>query len=689
MAGLLNAFSSGFLEGARGGALIDATWAAQDAREQAAKDKLRLEADMQEFADLSEKNSGAVMASPEGQQVAGRILMGNPEVRQAINSNVGHEYAGVVKNPKKEDEYFLTVRNPDGAIRPVTVNRETGGIPVAYTGQQLVNMAASSLAAEGADTPEFRQKMGLPAEGDVYQAMATRYPSMGTAEQIRAAATQGKDFIANGGVPAAKQGTAGVKAAVNAMKSPVEEEEEEEEVTESPAAEFVPTGQGFAEANLDRMLAKKPVEHRELTSDLVPTGQSFAEANLDRMLSSPPEKSQKEVKEELIANRTPFGRLGEFTTDMMKDSGSDQSSPVGSGERTAPKFDAYDVGQFVRRSVGATVDNLRQNVVEPVAEVTSGIKSSADNFMAALKGEERVPETTPVSESETPSAKPEASTTATLSKPRDAADVAVEKQRVPAKVFNNSVHVEKLDKAIGSQVAKEPLNERVTKDGEALDRLSKLASGRKPNSRELYLAMRLVKSGILTADQLGKFRETGKLDNVEFDNAYKEQSVRQNWTQLDLAKQRLSFDQFKETMDQQRHMQNQSIQRLKLGFEATKEGAKYADKKATKVYNGVHDVLTADFMGRMQQNPEFKDASAGDVKFFAEAAATRLLNNPTYVQSVLGRDISDIGDAEHLRAGIKEIMPVIRGEGFWSKGSNIPLKTDFKHDPQKVLKGAQ
>lgn len=665
MAGLLNAFSSGFLEGARGGALIDATWAAQDAREQAAKDKLRLEADMQEFADLSEKNSGAVMASPEGQQVAGRILMGNPEVRQAINSNVGHEYAGVVKNPKKEDEYFLTVRNPDGAIRPVTVNRETGGIPVAYTGQQLVNMAASSLAAEGADTPEFRQKMGLPAEGDVYQAMAARYPSMGTAEQIRAAATQGKDFIAQGGVPAAKQGTAGVKAAVNAMKSPVEEEEEEEEVTELPAAETVLT---------DKQLMRSPEGRKELARRAVSlmsggAAQDDGTGLVNQMVASRDERATKNEAERqaLIAKQKEEGTYG-----------------------------ARGVGKIGRDVFEATKENVEQNITQPLGRAASAVVDMArgafnkgaevaEGFTGAEPGSMQIEEPAPEVETTGPmTAQPELK-----GKPRDAAEVAVEKQRVPAKVFNNSVHVEKLDKAIGSQVAKEPLDERVTKDGEALDRLSKLASGRKPNSRELYLAMRLVKSGILTADQLGKFRETGKLDNVEFDNAYKEQAIRQDWTQLDLAKQRLSFDQFKETMDQQRHMQNQSIQRLKLGFEATKEGAKYADKKATKVYNGVHDVLTADFMGRMQQNPEFKDASAGDVKFFAEAAATRLLNNPTYVQSVLGRDISDIGDAEHLRAGIKEIMPVIRGEGFWSKGSNIPLKTDFKHDPQKVLKGAQ
>ncbi|MEG1392208.1 MAG: hypothetical protein RSC50_04810, partial [Aurantimicrobium sp.] len=342
----------------------------------------------------------------------------------------------------------------------------------------------------------------------------------------------------------------------------------------------------------------------------------------------------------------------------------------------------------------ATKENVEQNITQPLGRAASAVVDMArgafnkgaevaEGFTGAEPGSMQIEEPAPAAAvvEEKPTTPP------VTGKPRDAADVAIEKQRIPAKAFSNAVHIEKLDKAIGSQVAKEPATVRVAKDTEALDRLSKLATGRKPNSRELFLAMRLVKSGILTSDQLGKFRETGKLDNVEFENAYKEQAVRQDWTRLDLTKQQLNFNQFKEVMDQQRHMQSQSLQRLKLGFEANKETAKYADKAATKVYNGVHDVLTADFMGRMQQNPQFKDASSGDVKFFAEAAATRLLNNPTYVKSVLGRDVSEIGDAEHLRAGIKEIMPVIRGEGFWSAGSNIPLPTDFKKDPQKVLKG--
>ena len=127
MAGLLNAFSSGFVDGARAGALMDATWAAQDERERAEKDRQQLEADMQEFADLSEKNSGAVMTTPEGQQVAGKVLMGNPAVRKAVNSNSGHEFAGIIKNPKAEDEYYLAVRTPEGQVRPVTVGREKGG----------------------------------------------------------------------------------------------------------------------------------------------------------------------------------------------------------------------------------------------------------------------------------------------------------------------------------------------------------------------------------------------------------------------------------------------------------------------------------------------------------------------------------------------------------------------------------
>lgn len=696
MAGLLNAFSSGFVGGTRAGALMDATWAAQDERERMEKDRQQLEADMQEFADLSEKNSGAVMTTPEGQQVAGKVLMGNPAVRKAVNSNSGHEYAGIIKNPKAEDEYYLAVRTPEGQVRPVTVGREKGGTPVAYTQQQVLNMSAAFLADPATDTPEFRQNMGLPAEGDIYQAVASRYPSMGTADQVKAAALQGKEFIANGGVPKAKTGIAGVKSA---LRNPIEEEDEEEEVGEVEQTEPgknipVPSiGQSFSEANFDRA----PVKDRpDFKSSTTPVGQSFAEANLDRMLSEKPEATAKEKLADAAAKAGKFGAVGDIVNSMI--SSRDERAAKNEAERQAliakqkeeGTYGARGVGKISRDLFDATKENVDTNVVRPLvamaknafntgAEVVEGF-TGADEGAYQLKDE-------PEQAAPAPAPAPASAPAVQPAKPRDAAEIAVEKKRIPAKVFSNATHVEKIDKTLGEVVAKEPLVERVSNDQEALDRLSSLAAGRKPNSRELFLAMRLVKSGLLTPDQLGKFRETGKLDNVEFENAYKEQSVRQGWTQLDIAKDRLTFDKYREQMDQQRHMQNQSLQRLKLFAEESGKSATAAEKQATKVYNGVHDVITADFMSRMNQMSEFKDASSGDVKFYAEAAATRLINNPRYVQSILGRDLADIGDAEHLRSGIKEIMPVIRGEGFWSKGSNIPLDTDFKKDPNKVLKG--
>lgn len=698
MAGLLNAFSSGFVDGTRAGALMDATWAAQDERERAEKDRQQLESDMQEFADLSEKNSGAVMATPEGQQVAGKVLMGNPTVRKAVNSNSGHEYAGIIKNPNAEDEYYLAVRTPEGQIRPVTVGREKGGTPVAYTQQQILNMSAASLADPAMDTPEFRQRLGLPETGTIYEAVSTKFPSMGSAEQVQAAALQGKEFIDKGGVPTAKTGVAGVKAAI---RNPIEEEDEEEEVGEVEQMEPgknipVPSiGQSFSEANFDRA----PVRARpDFKSNTTPVGQSFAEANLDRMLSEKPEPTAKEKLADATAKAGKFGMVGDFVNQMVADR--DARAERNEAERQAliakqkeeGTYGARGVGKISRDLFNATKENVDTNVVQPLSKAASSVMAMAkgayntgaevvEGFTGADEGAYQIKDEAPAPASTAPTPAQQAT------KPRDAAEIAVEKKRIPAKVFSNATHVEKIDKTLGEVVAKEPLIERVSNDQEALDRLSNLAAGRKPNSRELFLAMRLVKSGLLTPDQLGKFRETGKLDNVEFENAYKEQSVRQGWTQLDLAKDRLTFDKYREQMDQQRHMQNQSLQRLKLFAQESGKNAAAAEKQATKVYKGVHDVITADFMSRMNQMPEFKDASSGDVKFYAEAAATRLINNPRYVQSILGRDLADIGDAEHLRSGIKEIMPVIRGEGFWSKGSNIPLDTDFKKDPNKVLKG--
>lgn len=684
MAGLLNAFSSGFVDGTRAGALMDATWAAQDERERMEKDRQQLEADMQEFADLSEKNSGAVMTTPEGQQVAGKVLMGNPAVRKAVNSNSGHEYAGIIKNPKAEDEYYLAVRTPEGQVRPVTVGREKGGTPVTYTQQQILNMSAASLADPAMDTPEFRQKMGLPETGTIYEAVATRFPSMGSAEQVQAAAVQGKEFIDKGGVPAAKTGVAGVKAAI---RNPIEEEDEEEEVGEVEQMEPgknipVPAiGQSFSEANFDRApnVEREPTDKELMRS---PEGRKeLARRAVSIMSGGAAQDDGTGLVNQMVANRNKRAETNEAERQALI-----------AKQKEDGTYGARGVGKISRDLFNATKENVDANVVQPLSKAASSVMAMAkgayntgaevvEGFTGADEGAYQIkdePASTPVTDTQP------AQQTA---KPRDAAEIAVEKKRIPAKVFSNATHVEKIDKTLGEAVAKEPLTERVNNDQEALDRLSSLAAGRKPNSRELFLAMRLVKSGLLTPDQLGKFRETGKLDNVEFENAYKEQAARQGWTQLDLAKDRLTFDKYREQMDQQRHMQSQSLQRLKLFAEQSGKNAAAAEKQATKVYKGVHDVITADFMGRMNQMPEFKDASSGDVKFYAEAAATRLINNPRYVQSILGRDLADIGDAEHLRAGIKEIMPVIRGEGFWSKGSNIPLDTDFKKDPNKVLKG--
>lgn len=688
MAGLLNAFSSGFVDGARAGALIDATWAAQDERARAEKERQQLDADMQEFADLSEKNNGAVLSTPEGQQVAGRVMMGNPAVRDAINSNSGHQYAGIIKNPNKEDEFYLAVRTPEGEIRPVTVGREKGGTPVAYTQQQVLNMSAASLADPTMDTPEFRQKMGLPAEGDIYQAVASRYPSMGTADQVKAAALQGKEFIANGGVPKAKTGIAGVKSA---LRNPIEEEDEEEDTNEVEATETrsnipVPKiGQSFSDANANRApdLVTTPTDKELMRS---PEGRKeLARRAVSLMSGGAAQDDGTGLVNQMIANRNQRAVDNEAARQELI-----------AKQKEEGTYGARGVGKITRDLFDATKENVDRNVVQPLSKAASSVVDMAkgafntgaevvEGFTGSEPGSMQIKDAPAAPAAPAPAPAP--------AKPRDAAEIAVEKQRIPAKVFTNATHIEKIDKTLGQQVAKEPLTQRVSNDQEALDRLSKLAAGRKPNSRELYLAMRLVKSGLLTPDQLGKFRETGKLDNVEFENAYKEQSVRQSWTQLDLAKQRLSFDQFREQMDQQRHMQNQSLQRLKLFAEESGKSAAAAEKQATKVYNGVHSILTADFMARMNQSKEFKDASSGDVKFYAEAAATRLLGDPVYVRSLLrdsdgnGRDIMAISDAEHLRPAVKQLLPIITGEGFFSKGKNLPLPTDFEVNPRKLLKG--
>lgn len=689
MAGLLNAFSSGFVDGTRAGALMDATWAAQDERERMEKERQQELESMKGLADyLSENPDG--LSSVDGQQVAGRAIIGNPAIRKAVNSNAGHEYAGIIKNPNAEDEYYLAVRTPEGQIRPVTVGREKGGTPVAYTQQQLLNMSAASLADPATDTSEFRQKMGLPAEGDIYQAVAAKYPSMGTAEQVRAAALQGKEFIDKGGVPAAKTGVAGVKAAI---RNPIEEEDEEEEVGEVEQMEPgknipVPSiGQSFSEANFDRApnVEREPTDKELMRS---PEGRKeLARRAVSIMSGGAAQDDGTGLINQMVSNRNKRAEANEAERQALI-----------AKQKEEGTYGARGVGKISRDLFNATKENVDTNVVQPLSKAASSVMAMAkgvyntgaevvEGFAGADEGAYQIKDEAPAPASTAPAPAQQAA------KPRDAAEIAVEKKRIPAKVFSNATHVEKIDKILGEAVAKEPLTERVSNDQESLDRLSRLVAGRRPNSRALFDAMRLVKSGILTPDQLGKFRETGRLDNVEFENAYKEQSVRQGWMQLDLAKDRLTFDKYREQMDQQRHMESQSLQRLKLELQEADKSEVAAEKQATKVYNGVHSILTADFMARMNQSKEFKDASSGDVKFYAEAAATRLLGDPVYVRSLLrdsngnGRDIRAISDAEHLRPAVKRLLPIITGEGFFSKGKNLPLPTDFEVNPRKLLKG--
>lgn len=643
-----NAFAAGFSGGVSTYAQLDSLWAAQDERKRAEEDRAKLDKAMQDTAAYLEQSQDPTggLSTPEGQQALGQLAMGNPEVAKAVNSNPGYSYAGVVKDPKQEDAYHIVVRGQNDEVRPVTVGREKGGTPVTYTGADLQSFSLTPFLDPKNDTPERRALMKLPQDGDVFDALATKFPGM-TGAQLRAQAEAGAAKLSAGAIPTAKQGVAGVKATVrdglrkDSQPGVIEEEEEES----SPASVFAPTG-GFSStfAAAPKSTPKKAEAPTDFRSTLAADAMRAEKARMDALVGG-----EKQRQDSAAEAQSGVDRYMEQLRAGGRIPGSTDSWNYGDGSLLQTKKPAPET--------------VSQPTQQPTRTLTPA-QQAADAAAAARSAKQTVP-----------AAK------------QSVAQKVVASQRLPSKVMANPQHLAAVGQEIGSKIQSMPRGERVNADAEALDRLTKLGKGTKPNRAALYSAMYLVKSGVLTPAQLGQFASTGKLDNVEFDNAYKEISARQSYHQLDLNERQFAFSQFKEQMEQQRHVDNlnarYSLEAIRQNNALTKEQQKAEIKRVEGVQKNGREMLeNAAYLRFKQANPQ---ATEGEAKAGAIVLANQILGDEAGVYQMLGGRLPMFDrDYQKLLPVVEKMAPV-KTQGGWSwtgykDPTSLPLRgidTDF------------
>ena len=292
----------------------------------------------------------------------------------------------------------------------------------------------------------------------------------------------------------------------------------------------------------------------------------------------------------------------------------------------------------------------------------------------------------------TTKAAPPAATTKAASAPASVAQKAVQKERVSRKVMDSPEKLDQLDAAFVEQIRSEAPKQRVENDGRALDRLSKLASGKRPNSAQLHAAYRLAKSGLIPAQALAEFTQTGRLSNVAFDNAYKEHSIRQGYAQLAQGDRRLNFDMFKEQRDEARSLRGQQVSLMKELLRQRGAADKEAQKAAEKLDKEGRGLLTQTVASQFRQMPRYKEASDSVIKDEAETAVAYMLANPQYVGTMLGGRTTPMSmpDFVVLSEGIPDMVnQTVGSDGFWSSKTVLGHAFERFKNAQKSLTGGQ
>ena len=725
--GLINAFSSGMVDGVRAGALLDATFAEQDNR--------ALEADTREVTGFVEHLAASgndfnkALSTPAGQQMAYKAIASNPAVRESFASNPGFEPVGMVQTP--DGRYTFVGRGEDGGIKPLT----SGGKAVTYDSQQLMALTAASAGRLGVhNTAQGQADLDTVSQaGDIFDDLEKA--GVAPAQELRGLAQQGQQFIEQGGIPRQKGGIPAIRAATKPAKAAEKEQvipaaqkpaEKEQVIPASlkpaekkPAAEkeqVIPAAQKPAEEEQVIPAAQKPAEKEQV----IPAAQKPAEKEqVIPALLKPAEKKPAVEADLLKLGGKSFEDIRRLAVPTLSEQKADFAAAR--DERRAKQEAAYqkafeeasiprDIGAAARSTsdfIGRGIDGFRNYVTKPAASVVeAGVQKlggAVSDFARGFSGEKApaapAPQTqqqapakapAPQTQQQAPAKAPAKAPAQQQQAPASAAQKAVQKERVSYKVVNSPEKLEQLDSALSEQITAEPPRVRVQNDNRALERLSKLGQGKKPNSAQLHAAYRLAKSGLLSPQALAMFTQTGKLDNTAFDNAYKEHNIRQGYAQLAQGDRRLSFDMFKEQREEGRSLRSQQVSFMKEFMRQRGVADKEAQKAAEELDKKGRGMLTQTVASQFRQMFRYKDASDSVIKDEAETAVAYMLANPQYVGGMLdGRVMpTSMPDFVVLSEGIPAMVDQTVGEdGFFSAKKILGHAFENFKNAQKSLTG--
>ena len=653
---LLNAFSSGLVDGVRAGALMDATFAQQDQR--ALEDDAREVQGFVEYLAASDNDFNKALSTPDGQQMAFRAIASNPVVRESFAANPGFEPVGMVRTP--DGRFAFVGRHEDGSIKPLSA----GGKAVTYDGQQMMAMTAASAGRLGVqNTAQGQADLETVAgAGDVFDALEKQ--GLGPANELRALSQQGNDFIKQGGIPRQKPGIPAIRAAVQPAKAA----QKEAVLPDSKA----PAEKARISVEVPALLRAAPVREEVPSSDPMQLeGKSFDDLRKAALPTLSEQKARyKEERAEKKAAQEAAYRKAFDEASIPRD--------LGEGAREAVEF------------VGRGFEGFRNYVTKPAAraveKVGQALGEGVSQFSEGFSGNKKAPPAA------TTKAAPPAATTKAASAPASVAQTAVQKERVSRKVTDSPEKLDQLDAAFVQQISSEAPAQRVENDGRALDRLSKLASGKRPNSAQLHAAYRLAKSGLIPAQALAEFTQTGRLSNVAYDNAYKEHSIRQGYAQLAQGDRRLNFDMFKEQRDEARSLRGQQVSYMKELLRQRGDTEKEAQKAAEKLDKEGRGLLTQTVASQFRQMPRYKEASDSVIKDEAETAVAYMLANPQYVGAMLDGRLTptSMPDFVVLSEGIPAMVNQTVGEdGLLSVKKVLGHAFENFKNAQKTLTGGQ
>ena len=667
---LLNAFSSGLVDGARAGTLMDATFAEQDQRE--LQDSARDVQGFVEYLAASDNDFDKALSTPDGQQMAFRAIATNPAVRESFAANPGFEPVGMVRTP--EGRYAFVGRHEDGSIKPLAA----GGKAVTYDGRQVMAMTAAAAGGLGVhNTAQGQADLETAAgAGDVFDVLEKQ--GLGPANELRALSQQGNDFIQQGGIPRQKPGIPAIRAAIQPAKAAQKEA-------------VIPESKAPAEkARLSAPSVAKPAAEKDplveavassLTPEEIAASNEVMKSEGAKGVLTPPPASGNKFKDDRQARANQLlARISQASAELAGGSDAQEEADKPFMTKLGEGISAFTRG--VGKSARTIADNAKARI-EDVSSAAGAVADAAGGMAADFKqgfsGEAPAQKPAPVQKAGTPA-------------PASVAQKAVQKERVSRKVMDSPEKLDQLDAAFVEQIRSEAPAQRVENDGRALDRLSKLASGKRPNSAQLHAAYRLAKSGLIPAQALAEFTQTGRLSNVAFDNAYKEHNIRQGYAQLAQGDRRLNFEMFKEQRDEARSLRGQQVSLMKEVLRQRGAADKEAQKAAEKLDKEGRGLLTQTVASQFRQMPRYKEASDSVIKDEAETAVAYMLANPQYVGAMLdGRQTpASMPDFVVLSEGIPAMVNQTVGEdGLLSVKKVLGHAFENFKNAQKTLTGGQ